>query len=130
MELTSGHATILRALVLVGLVVSIQVVLGADNKQAINNQPLASLNAAVRQLGSMDSKTMANVTSALEQVANNMRKMLEDNARIQSDVKNFLLAVQNTTGVNMTAAANNLRTQSLNTASLSSLLPRASRSTL
>ena len=86
---------------------------GSGNSQ----QPLSNLDKIVRQTNGLridsilDNKMASNVTSTLNEMAMNLRKMILENRRLSSQVQEVLVRVQNVTGLNATSAVSNLQQQ-------------------
>lgn len=97
-------------------------------KENTNNQPqpLENLDKVIRQANGMkfdsmmDSKLASNVSTTLNEMAMNLRKMFMENRRLSSQVQDVLKRMQNATGVNATSAINNFQQQT-NLTSLNNL---------
>lgn len=83
-------------------------------------QPLANLDKVLKQASEVkvdaiaDPKLTANLTNMFSEMANNMRKMLMENKRLQVQVQETLARVQNTTGFNATALQQQAMATALN----------------
>ena len=89
-------------------------------------QPLANLDKMLRQANGVkvdaivDNKLASNVTNALNDMAQNLRKMFVENRRLTMQVQDLIGRVQNVTGVNATNALGTIQQQAANMSNASS----------
>lgn len=80
-------------------------------------QPLANLDKVIKQASEVkmdaitDPKLTSNLTSVFNEMANNMRKMFMENKRLQMQVQETLVKVQNATGINATTIQSQMTNQ-------------------
>jgi hypothetical protein len=112
---------------------------GKESQNNANNQPLSGLDKMLRQANGLkidaivDNKIASNVTNALTEMANNLRKMMMENRRLNQQVQELVIRFQNVTGANATSSLGNLQQQAsnfsnlannLNMRNMSALMPR------
>lgn len=111
----------------------------SNNSKQQQQQPLASVDKMIRQasgnLGqvnaAIDEKTVNNMTSVLNEMAANLRKMFMENKKMQQQMQEVLTRVSNGTGINATSVMTTMQQQAANApmnltsiSSISNLLPR------
>lgn len=90
-------------------------------------QPLANLDKVLKQASGVkvdaivDNKLAANVTNALNDMAQNLRKMFVENKRLTMQVQDLMGRVQNVTGVNSTNALGAIQQQAANMSNVGAL---------
>lgn len=96
----------------------------ANQQQA---QPLANFDKILKQASGVkvdaivDNKLASNVTNALNDMAQNLRKMLVENRRLSMQVQDLMSRVQNVTGVNATNTISAIQQQATNMSSVNGL---------
>lgn len=117
---------------------------GSVNQAAGQQQPLAGFDkilgqaSVVRMDTFTDNRMTSNLTNALNEMALNLRKIVVENRRLNTQVQELMSRVQNSTGINATSTIGNLQQQAanlpnlanspMNLQSLSTLMPRFSGS--
>lgn len=104
-----------------------------------NSAPLANMDKVMKVASNVkfdsitDPKLASNVTNALNEMANNLRKMFMENRRLSAQVQDVLQRVQNatnSTGTNATATVANIQKQAnqnmpnMTNLNLNNLMPR------
>lgn len=121
-------AAVSLKLVVLGLVVLLADTSSSAKESNNNNQPLAGLEKVLKQVSSVkaesivDNKMANNVTSTLNEMAMNLRRMFVENRRLNQQVQELVTRVQNTTGLNATSTIGSLQQQTPNLSSLSNSL--------
>ena len=90
---------------------------GSSAQIRAEQQPLAGLEKLFAQTGGLglsqmvDSRSASNLTDKFNEMAMNVRKIIEENQRLNSQIRELLVGVQNSTGVNATNSMNSIQQQ-------------------
>lgn len=99
-------------------------------------QPLAGLDKMLKQANGVkldaivDNKLATNVTSALNDMAQNLGKIFIENRRLNMQVQDLISRVQNATGINAASTLGAIRQQATNMSSIHGLGGNANLSSL
>lgn len=127
------NLTISEALLLVLYLTGNLNEISAKENQSANNDQLSNLSQLLKQTNGvkvdalMDNKLLSNVSSTLNDMAANLRKMFAENRRLSSQVQDVLQRVQNVTAVNnntLKAFQQQAANSSLGGFNLTNIMPR------
>lgn len=109
------------------VLVSLGAQMEAAKEAANQNQPLANMDKVLKQVSNVrmdsvvDNRLASNMTSTLNEMAMNLRKMFMENRRLSGQIQEVMTRVQNVSGINATSTISNLQQQAPNISSLTNM---------